>query len=123
MSFICKIGIHNWSMDCEKCTKCGKTREAGHDWSKDCNECSICGKTQTDHHNFTGWFTKEVDYYHCGSHRISTVGMKRCTTCGKEEICRDHDLRLIDTRGPIYDYTEYYRCSNCGLTHNISYNI
>ena len=123
MNLKCTLGLHEWTKDCEKCSKCDKTRQNRHDWSKDCQSCSICGKTRTTPHNFTAWTMKSVNLYYCGHHRCYTVGRKSCSVCGKEEFCRDHDIRLIDTKGTIYDSTEYYRCLKCGYDYTVSNSI
>jgi hypothetical protein len=38
--------LHDWSKDCEKCTRCGTKRKNAHIW--DASRCSTCGKTKVD---------------------------------------------------------------------------
>ena len=123
MSLACLIGIHDWTKDCDNCSKCGKTRPNSHDWSKDCQHCSICSKTRNIPHNFSAWKMKNVSLYYCGNHRCYTTGVKTCSLCSKEELCRDHELRLVDTKGSIYESTDYYRCSRCGYEDTVSNSI
>lgn len=40
----CKLAFHDWRDDCEKCARCGKTRNHTHDWSRDCEKCKCCKK-------------------------------------------------------------------------------
>ena len=44
---------HDFSIDCEKCSICGKIKVGQHDWSNDCEKCSICGSIGTEHHDWT----------------------------------------------------------------------
>ena len=48
MSLKCKLGFHSW-YGC-RCTVCGKKRDEQHDWSQDCEKCSKCGKTRAKTH-------------------------------------------------------------------------
>ncbi len=50
MSIKCQIGIHNWD-GCE-CTLCHAKRNKLHDWSEDCEECSRCGRSRKDSHRW-----------------------------------------------------------------------
>ena len=63
---------HSWSNNCEKCSRCGTTRQRhhewceckctvcgikrdeGHDWSNNCEECSRCGVKRKVAHNWDG---------------------------------------------------------------------
>lgn len=54
MNVFCMLGFHNLSNDCEKCTRCGATRENAHDWAKNCEKCSKCGKTRYSQHEWAG---------------------------------------------------------------------
>ena len=51
---MCNSITHDWKNDCEKCAKCGITRENQHDWSKDCERCSLCNKFRSAFHNWVG---------------------------------------------------------------------
>jgi len=53
MSFKCKIGMHSWN-GC-KCSDCERTRDDQHDWSKDCEKCFKCGKTRKSLHKWDGY--------------------------------------------------------------------
>lgn len=44
MNSKCLLGFHDWSIDCEKCSKCAKQRVDSHAW--DGCKCSKCGQTQ-----------------------------------------------------------------------------
>jgi hypothetical protein len=44
MNLLCKLALHNWKEDCEKCARCGATRETAHDWVKNCEKCSKAAK-------------------------------------------------------------------------------
>jgi uncharacterized protein (TIGR02145 family) len=101
MSFNCKIGFHSWngcncihcgktrdeqhdfSKNCEKCSKCGKIPDMDqHNWSDDCEKCSVCGKTREKHHS---WVNDCENCSKCGKvqngqHKMAN-GM--CQICGK----------------------------------------
>jgi hypothetical protein len=38
--------LHEWSKDCEKCSRCGTRRKDAHKW--DASRCSTCGKTRAE---------------------------------------------------------------------------
>lgn len=63
---LCKIGLHDWSKNCEKCSRCYKRRKNKHNNSKNCRWCSVCktdlGETQ---HKGTGPTCSK-----CGESRI-----------------------------------------------------
>jgi hypothetical protein len=46
---------HDWTKDCEKCSKCGKPKENRHKWywDKDCEKCYICSKTKEHQHDWS----------------------------------------------------------------------
>jgi hypothetical protein len=53
---------HDWSrVDCETCLRCGETRAEAHDWTRDCDVCAQCGKTRTGAHNWCDPRTQRVD--------------------------------------------------------------
>jgi uncharacterized protein (TIGR02145 family) len=62
MSIKCKIGLHDWSKNCEKCSKCENTRDFQHDWSKDSEKCSKCGYIRKSVEISTQeWMVKNLD--------------------------------------------------------------
>lgn len=95
------FGFHKLSRDCEKCSRCGTTRQNAHlwdgckcsrcgrprdeehDWGKDCEKCSKCGKSRYIAHEWTG----------C-----------KCSKCG---ATRDESHEWIGDA-----------CSKCGTTHS-----
>ena len=74
---MCILGFHKWE-GC-KCVSCGKTRDEGHDWSKDCNACSRCGASRDDAHHWEGCKCMK-----CAKERHEwRDGV--CAKCGKRE--------------------------------------
>ena len=51
MNVKCLIGKHDWSEDCEKCSRCGRVRADAHDWSQDCEKCATCGRVRAGAHD------------------------------------------------------------------------
>jgi ankyrin repeat protein len=49
MPISCALGFHDWGEDCEKCTRCGKTRANAHDWAG-C-KCTKCDKVRDAEHD------------------------------------------------------------------------
>lgn len=81
MDIKCKLGFHDWSKDCEKCSRCGKT-ENHHDWSKDCQKCSRCGEIRDDAHDWSANCEK------CNKCHITREGAHvwegdKCSVCGE----------------------------------------
>jgi len=60
MKFSCSLGFHQW--DGCKCRGCGKARDKEHNWSTSCEKCSKCGATRQDAHQWDGLECKT-----CGS--------------------------------------------------------
>jgi len=102
MNLKCKLGFHNWSNDCEKCSICGKSRKKNHNWSHDCEKCSICGQTREREHYWSNNCEKCAvcgktrDNYHkwsgCRCLVCLTIRDEHhvwqsciCSKCGKEE--------------------------------------
>jgi HEAT repeat protein len=113
MSISCSIGFHNWK-GC-KCAICGKSRDQAHDWSKDCEKCSKCGQVRVNQHKWNG-----CRCLLCGVTRANNHPWHEgsCLVCGinKEEAlrsdCRDAVLKasqeilaldLTDMSGITYD--------------------
>lgn len=89
MALTCVFG-HKWK-GC-KCI-CGKTRDEGHDWSKDCETCSRCGAERSDAHNW-----KDCTCIICGLTRDDIehswgADLQTCTSCGRT---RSLDRRLAE---------------------------
>jgi len=123
MGFLCSIGFHNWSKDCEKCSICGKTRNNMHNWSRDCNKCTQCGIQRSDHHTFSHWYGKKTSPYTIKHHYFTEESVRKCKACGKEEFCRHHDFYETGSSGSIYDSATWYKCRCCGISWIVSYNI
>lgn len=79
MALTCILGFHTW--DGCKCTNCGKIRDEGHDWSKDCEKCSRCGKTRENAHTWAG-----CKCTNCGKTRDEghnwSKDCEKCSICG-----------------------------------------
>ena len=58
MNLKCKIGLHDWKADCEKCSNCEKTRNEQHDWSRNCEKCSKCSASRPNYHQFDNGLCK-----------------------------------------------------------------
>ena len=78
MGLACSLGSHSWN-GCI-CTKCGKTRDEGHDWAKDCEKCSRCNKTRSNVHNWDGCKCTKCAQVREKGHQY--VGCK-CARCGR----------------------------------------
>lgn len=52
MSILCSIGMHKW-IGC-KCSICDKKRNQDHDWSEDCEKCSRCEAARQNAHKWQG---------------------------------------------------------------------
>lgn len=85
MNLKCMIGSHQW-YGCT-CTTCGKTREEGHDWSKDCEKCTRCGAIRNMPHNWEGCAcvvcgrSRDYESMRDSDHVWGDGG--RCKKCGK----------------------------------------
>lgn len=94
-------GEHEWSKNCEKCSKCGQPRSNAHTW--DGCKCSKCGKTRDTEHIWDGCICKN-----CGLSVHKWDGCK-CSNCGK-------------TRDEGHDWSkDLENCSKCGKTRPIQY--
>jgi hypothetical protein len=74
--------FHEWSHDCERCSRCGKTRDREHDWSKDCEQCSKCGKPRPNTHDWDKCKCKNCSKTRDEGHDWSE-DCERCSNCGK----------------------------------------
>jgi hypothetical protein len=97
MNILCIFGFHKW--DGCMCITCSKTRDKAHDWSKDCERCAKCGATRQSAHKWNGcmclecgktchdWIEDCEKCSHCGATRIGahdwTKDCETCATCGK----------------------------------------
>jgi hypothetical protein len=50
MNIRCTLGMHDWSIDCRECNRCGKTRSCSHDWSEHGDKCRNC---KQENHTWT----------------------------------------------------------------------
>ena len=90
---------HDWSTDCEKCARCGRTRNHPHDWSTDCEKCARCERTRSNQHEWL--YTQEEDQ--------DGRKKKKCSKCGSIGWeCTYHHW--------VGDYTisSILTCSKCG---------
>jgi hypothetical protein len=102
---------HNWSKDCEKCSRCGtvrtnahqwsgckcsacsRTRDQDHDWTKDCETCSRCGAARANAHQWSGCKCLKCP---CQRHRWID---DKCQQCG---AVREH-IKSISEGGNMFD--------------------
>jgi polyhydroxyalkanoate synthesis regulator phasin len=85
----CKIGIHDWSNDCAKCSRCGKTRNKQHDWSKNCEKCANCNYSRENVHE---WAKCKCTKCETTRNEEHTWNLNKCINCGitkKEAIIKD----------------------------------
>jgi len=94
---------HDWFHDCQKCSRCGKTREEGHDWLKDCEKCRLCGKMRVNAHTWNGCKCTK-----CGKTRDEghdwLKDCEKCSVCGKMRV-EGHDWSQ-----------DCNKCKCCGVT-------
>jgi len=119
MSFTCKIGLHDWSVDCEKCSKCGKPSNKVHNWKNDCEKCSECGITKENQHN---WISCRCAS--CGKTRDKKhnwiENCNKCSECGKSrENQHSWDgckcLKCSTTRNQEHEWDNSRGiCTKCG---------
>ena len=81
MNIKCILGFHSWD-DCI-CTACGIIRDEQHDWSTNCEKCSKCGKI----------FQIEIGSIckTCGKKILSWKGEPYCYTCNRNFNHLFHD--------------------------------
>jgi formylglycine-generating enzyme len=110
---------HDWSQDCEKCSKCGSKNHRGiikvngkwgegliqHDWNKDCETCCRCGKTRENHHDWSQDCNKCSNCGKTGDNKHDySKDCEKCSICGK---IRDNH----------HDWSnDCEKCSKCGKT-------
>jgi len=108
---------HDWSKNCESCTRCGKIRPNAHAWKK-CT-CEKCGKTRDEAHDWAGCKCKK-----CGKTRDEAhewVGCK-CEKCGKTRYYAHQWIgckcgKCGETRDEAHDWTkDCEKCTSCGAT-------
>jgi hypothetical protein len=77
---VCVFGIHSW-YGC-RCTRCEQTRDAEHDWSRDCDKCARCGKTRVDAHSWSGCKCSKCEQTRDEGHSLDAFV---CSRCGKSD--------------------------------------
>jgi hypothetical protein len=122
MSLKCKIGLHNWKLNCEKCDWCGKIRENHHDW-KGC-KCEKCEKTRDEKHNWNGCKCEKCGKYRDEQHNWNGC---KCLNCNKTRD-EQHDYSKDCEKCSICNETIRYQhdwsknmqlCQICGKNRNI----
>lgn len=103
MSLKCKLGFHNWSNNCEKCSDCGKERKTQHDWSIDCEKCAKCGFLRKNHHDWDKNCEKcSICKKECKNQHDWNADCEKCTKCNK-------------TRKNQHDWNkDCEKCEKCG---------
>ncbi|MBA3036549.1 MAG: ankyrin repeat domain-containing protein [Desulfobacterium sp.] len=139
MPISCVVGLHNW--DGCKCRKCGKVRDEGHDWSKDCEKCARCGVTRQNSHNWKGCKcelcgkTRDQDHdwvkdcercWKCGATRKDAHDWKAdCEHCSRCSVTRSNThqwdgckcIKCGSFRDQDHDWSkDCERCSRCNVT-------
>jgi len=127
MSFKCKLGLHDWSYDCNICSRCGLTRDINHDWSKDCEQCSKCrviGDNYPDKKKINGSWTR------VNLHDWSKDCVK-CSKCGKTRL-KQHDwskdcekcLECDKTRINEHDWSkDCEKCIKCNTKRSNQHDL
>lgn len=77
MNIRCRLGLHDWTKDCNRCANCGKDRFGEHKW-RGCR-CSACGLTRNKDHIWEGCKCSI-----CGAKRDRqhVWSDKSCSICG-----------------------------------------
>lgn len=125
MNIKCILGNHNWTVNCEKCIKCGhirneqhnwsgciclkciQTRDEQHNWSVNCEKCSRCGKTRENPHDWS-------------------KDCKNCSKCREYRGKEEHDWngcrcsKCEQTRDEQHDWSGC-KCSKCGHPRDKQY--
>ena len=125
MNMKCIIGFHQWH-GC-KCSQCEKTRDEGHDWGKDCDKCSKCGATRQNAHKWNGCRCSS-----CGRTRDEghdwDANCEKCARCGATRKdahqwtgCRCTVCRVVRDEG--HDWSkDCEKCPICGKTRTKSHD-
>ncbi|OQB94319.1 MAG: hypothetical protein BWX84_00243 [Verrucomicrobia bacterium ADurb.Bin118] len=110
MNFKCLLG-HDW-VGC-KCIRCGKVRDEEHDWNKDCEKCVKCGATRQGAHQWQGCKCSK-----CGKTQHQLEDCK-CKICGIDA----HDMVGCTCRRcgrAFHDWSDHDlpndACKRCGLS-------
>lgn len=116
MRFKCLFGLHSWN-GCT-CAHCKATRNFGHDWSQDCEVCSKCGvKARTVIEacpdcgkSYSKWVAKPY-CYQCKKYILHdwSSDCEICSKCGKR-LEQSHDWSH-----------NCEKCAKCGHTRENSH--
>ena len=94
MSIKCWIGIHDWSVDCAECSRCGKARANAHDWNG-C-KCRTCGCTRDEGHDWNGCKCQTCGRTRDEGHDWSADSCRRCLQT--RVVCPDCQLEFGTTK-------------------------
>ena len=124
MNLTCWIGKHEWT-GC-RCSACRKTRDEGHDWTEDCEKCSRCGASRSAAHNWTGCKCSACGKTRDGGHDWS----KDCEKCSRCGVPRSAAHRWTGcrcsacgkTRDEGHDWSkDCEKCSRCGASRSAAH--
>jgi hypothetical protein len=119
----CKIGLHSWN-GC-KCSDCDKTRDKQHDWSKDCEICTKCGLHRIEAHKWHGCKCTVCSKTRNEHHFLSNDCTK-CTMCGKT-IDNKHEwdgCKCLKCRQIRNEHNWIgCKCSKCGKIRDEEHNF
>ena len=139
MSFKCKLGFHSWngckciecgkerdqyhdwSEDCEKCSRCGKIRMGNyHDWWIDCEKCAKCGKSRENHHNWS------KDCEKCSKCRVTRKNQhdwsedcEKCSKCDEYKVDDNPNCRCHQCTDPLKKIETFFRNCTNGRTKKV----
>lgn len=119
MNISCLFGSHKW--DGCKCINCDKVRDEQHDWSSDCESCSKCGKNRSNIHKWSGCKCTTCNKVRDEKHDWSN-DCELCSKCGKSgpdkhkwSGCKCIMCNQVSEE--LHDWSkDCETCSICGVT-------
>jgi len=94
-----------------RCTQCNKTRDEQHDWSKDCEKCSKCGKIRVEYHVWNGCECSKCRKIRDEQHELIN-GF--CLMCGQGSFYYELDKKVYNT---VKIGTQEWMAENLDISH------
>jgi hypothetical protein len=129
MCLNCKITRdknHFWKKDdCNRCSKCGKTRKDGHNW--DGCKCSKCGQTREEHHSWDGCICSKCKKIKTtsGNHLFVPFGYNdviRCKYCHCFQDNKNSFCENVPLNDEFHEWNGC-KCIKCGLIKDENHSV
>jgi len=121
MNIKCFLGFHDYTKDCEKCSRCEKSRINAHLWTASWEgincECKLCGRKKP--HELESQNSENCMCKHCGAENHEWVARESICHCNRCKLERPH----VWEDSNLWMNPKYCKCEYCGFQQDHEWEL